>query len=230
MDGPVFMRTLYVGGDVTPFAPARCTVVDVPSLLRELIVSLASEADPPDPGLCARRHALETLALVELASLTALPFHVPLPKDPRLSRLCRWLLDHPDDGRTFDELARQAGASARTLRRIFREEIGMGFATWRQQARLIDGMARLAEGRSVSQVAEELGYATPSAFTAMFKRMMGLPPTSIADDRTHDRRQTQDQDPAVARAPHDGRRITPDRPRTGRTPNRRRASAGYGRS
>ncbi len=52
----------------------------------------------------------------------------------------------------------------------------MSFATWREQACLIEAMARLEEGASISDVSQQLGYAAPSAFTAMFKRALGQSP------------------------------------------------------
>ena len=40
----------------------------------------------------------------------------------------------------------------------------------------MDGLIRLAEGQSVTEVALELGYETPSAFIAMFRRALGVTP------------------------------------------------------
>jgi AraC-like DNA-binding protein len=50
------------------------------------------------------------------------------------------------------------------------------FAQWRQQARLVHALERLARGESVAGVADALGYATPSNFITMFKRSFGESP------------------------------------------------------
>jgi AraC-like DNA-binding protein len=42
--------------------------------------------------------------------------------------------------------------------------------------RLVEALSRLALGHSVAAVARELGYASPSAFTAMFRRTLGATP------------------------------------------------------
>ena len=52
----------------------------------------------------------------------------------------------------------------------------MSFATWRQQARLLESLRRLAAGEPVTKVALDCGYA--SAFGAMFRRALGVAPTA----------------------------------------------------
>lgn len=76
------------------------------------------------------------------------------------------------------------GASGRTLARLFRREIGMTFGAWRQQARLIEALARLGTGEPVTHVALDLGYESPSAFTAMFRRSLGVTPSRYFDAPT----------------------------------------------
>ena len=63
--------------------------------------------------------------------------------------------------------------SPRTLRRLMIGETGLSFAQWRQQARLSYALAKLAEGETVLQIAEALGYASPSNFIAMFRKAFG---------------------------------------------------------
>jgi AraC-like DNA-binding protein len=86
------------------------------------------------------------------------------------------LIEHPEDERTFAELALWAGLSARSARRHFVAQTGMSFVQWRQQARLALALERLANGEAVAGVAEALGYATPSNFIAMFRKAFGESP------------------------------------------------------
>ncbi|MES0179056.1 helix-turn-helix domain-containing protein [Mesorhizobium sp. M0025] len=46
----------------------------------------------------------------------------------------------------------------------------MTFAQWREQARLLFALRRLANGERIIDVAYDGGYASRSAFTAMFRR------------------------------------------------------------
>ena len=57
------------------------------------------------------------------------------------------------------------------------KETGLPFAGWRQQARLLAAMALLAAGQPITRIAVDLGYDSPSAFTAMFRRALGAPPS-----------------------------------------------------
>ena len=46
----------------------------------------------------------------------------------------------------------------------------MSFAEWRRRARLLRALGWIAEGRPILAVALDLGYDSPSAFSAMFRR------------------------------------------------------------
>ena len=176
MSGAVAMRTLYIAKDATASLPSRCGVIEVGPLLRELI--LAATDHPPDqPDPTGRMALIGALVLVELRSVPVMPLHAPLPRDPRLVAVCRALIDDPARPEGLEAWADRVGASARTLARLFRAETGMSFAAWRQQTRLIEALARLAEGQSVSLVAHDLGYDSASAFTAMFRRTLGSTPS-----------------------------------------------------
>ena len=77
----------------------------------------------------------------------------------------------------------EIGASVRTLSRLFRQELGMGFAEWRRQVQLAVALSRLAEGQPVSQIARSLGYL-PSSFSDMFRRALGAAPGAYVASET----------------------------------------------
>lgn len=175
MAGAVAMRTLYVRGDASPRLPAQVRVLAVSPLLRELILracELPVRYDEKGP-----HGRLMTLILDEIAALPSIALDLPLPRDSRLARICRALRADPGDRRTLPDWAREAGASPRTLARLFLKETGLPFAGWRQQARLLAAMALLAAGQPITRIAVDLGYDSPSAFTAMFRRSLGAPPS-----------------------------------------------------
>jgi transcriptional regulator GlxA family with amidase domain len=64
------------------------------------------------------------------------------------------------------------------LLRLFLAETGLTFSQWRVHARLQAGISSLAEGRPVASVAGHVGYATPSAFVAAFRRVTGHTPAA----------------------------------------------------
>ena len=171
----VKFRTLYVVSEAAQSMPQRCEAFAVSPLLRELILratELPVEYD--EQGTAGR---VMQLILDELASLVRLPYNLPMPASKVLSRICRALIERPNDRITIEELGARHGTTTRTLARRFRRETGMSFSEWRRRARLLRALAWIAEGRAILAVALDLGYDSPSAFSAMFKREFGLPPS-----------------------------------------------------
>lgn len=173
--GAVAMRTLYLRADSGVAVGSRCRVVRVPVLVRELIgrvVRLPEEY--PDEGPEAR---LVAVLADELGCLLPAPLDLPLPRDRRAAAVAEALIAEPADGRDLDAWGRLVGASDRTLARLFRKETGLTFGRWRQRRRLLAALERLAGGEPVTSVALDLGYDSPSAFIAMFRRALGASPT-----------------------------------------------------
>ncbi|SHH08615.1 AraC family transcriptional regulator [Streptoalloteichus hindustanus] len=176
---PATMRSLYFWPDECPVDWAAPTVVEVRGLLRELIGHLAGEAVPAD----SRAHA-EALVLGLLTPLSVTTIDPPEPRDDRARRVAAALVADPADGRCLASWGRLVGASARTLARLFVAETGMSFGRWRGQARLRAALPLLAEGVPIAVVARRVGYATPSAFVAAFRKAIGVPPGAyFARDR-----------------------------------------------
>ncbi|HWM81526.1 MAG TPA: helix-turn-helix transcriptional regulator [Pseudolabrys sp.] len=178
MRGWVEMRTLYIDPDACATLPAKPVMVEISGLLRELI--LAALDEPADYREDERGGIVAKLILTELGRLRERRMDVPMPHDERALRVARALLKDASLDLDLDAWAEQAGASRRTLARLFRSETGLSFAEWRARLRAVDGMARLASGLSVAEVAAAVGYASPSAFSAMIKRNLGRPPRALA--------------------------------------------------
>jgi AraC-like DNA-binding protein len=117
------------------------------------------------------------LLMAELIAMPATPLDVPMPQDPRLVKVCTAILREPGQNEPLDGWADIAGMGRRTFTRTFRRETGISFATWRQNVRLMEALSRLAIGQPVTTVAYDVGYNSPSAFTAMFRRAFGRAPT-----------------------------------------------------
>lgn len=172
------LHTLYIDASVVPGAWRCSRVLVVSPLLRELVQGMDQ---PHHAQQAVQQQALATLVLAEMAHAPTQPLGVPMPDpqhgDRRLRALCEAVMNAPALHATLAAWAAQSGASERTLARLFREELGMGFQRWRQQVVLAHALPMLARGTPVSQVAAASGYASDSAFTAMFRAALGQPPT-----------------------------------------------------
>ena len=177
MRNPVEMRTLYIEPRSHPRLPATCVVITPSALLKELISALLGE--PLNYAQFDRGNWLGKLILDEISRSKLLDFSIPMPSDPRLLRACEHVLENPGMGSSLGELSDIAAASERTLARLCESELGMGFSAWRQQVRFQYALEDLARGVSINEVARLCGYASPSAFTAAFRKNFGLTPSRI---------------------------------------------------
>ncbi|MBI3349310.1 MAG: helix-turn-helix transcriptional regulator [Burkholderiales bacterium] len=175
------LRTLYLAdGQLDGAAWQVGRVLEVSPLLRELMQALPADPDPYPPEAphdADRRRGIEQLILAELRRARPLALGVALPQDARLRKLCEAMLREPGRHAGLDAWAAEAGASPRTLSRLFREQLGTSFAQWRSQLLLAHALTLAARGRPMSLIAAELGYASASAFTAMVTRTVGMPPS-----------------------------------------------------
>ena len=171
---PVQMRSIYIQADAAAGFGDRCRIVDVSLLLRELILVLANE--PIEYELEGRNSHVVALILSELAAARTLPLQIPWPVDRRLLMVCRAILETPGQTHTVAYWADQVGASSRTLIRLFLKETGLTYRQWVQQVRLACALERLENGEPIGRIAQDLGYVSASAFSAMFRRAIGVSP------------------------------------------------------
>ena len=176
------LRTLYIHAQARHCAEMSCRMIRVSPLLRELVQAM--DADTRRASEPARDRLLSDLVLDELAHADTQQLGVPLPHDKRLRALCEAVLLAPGERATLAQWAANAGASERTMARLFREELGTTYQEWRQQAVLAHALPLLARGAPVSQVAAATGYTSDSAFSAMFKSAVGHPPTRWSQQTT----------------------------------------------
>ena len=158
----------------------QCRVLEASRLLLALAHELDTRPDDaavaPDPDCLARERRIAALLLDELRRAPQVPLGIALPGDKRLRRLCEAMLDDPSRHASLDGWAGDAGASARTIARLFRSELGTSFVRWREQVLLARAVPMAARRMPMAAIAAELGYASPSAFAAMVKRSVGSSP------------------------------------------------------
>jgi AraC-like DNA-binding protein len=181
------MRSVYIPPDLAPVSWTVPTPIAASPLLGELIGYLGYLGDLEAPGAAAgvggsqaarrRAHAEALLAdLLQPVPLAAID--VPFPTGPLAAAIAGALRDDPADQRTLADWGREVGASERTLARAFVAQTRMPFGRWRTLLRLQAALPLLARGEPVARVAHRVGYQTPSAFVAAFRRETGLTPAT----------------------------------------------------
>lgn len=176
MLGAVRKLNLYIEPSAVDGMPNSCQVYAVSQLMAHLLdeaVKLPAQHD-----LDGRAAALMALVLHEVPRLEPLPLSLPLPHDQPLAEACRAFLARPLVHATIDQWCASLSVSRRTFTRWFREQTGLSFVEWRQQACLLAALPRLAAQDAVTTIALDLGYDNPAAFTTMFKRVLGTSPSA----------------------------------------------------
>jgi AraC-like DNA-binding protein len=175
--GIVEMRSVYVTNAAAAGMPATCVVLEVTPLLRELIVRAVTLPTHYDEA--GEEGLLMQLLMAEIRRLPQCALDLPLPESRDLTQLCERILADLATRRPCTRDAGDMNVSSRTLYRRFLKETGITFARWKQQARLLESVRRLAEGAPVTTVALDLGYESPSAFSTMFRRALGIAPRAF---------------------------------------------------
>ncbi|WDZ97832.1 helix-turn-helix transcriptional regulator [Herbaspirillum sp. WKF16] len=178
----VTTRSAYIEPHASPRAGDACQVLEVSPLLRQLLIESAQmNQHYPEDG---RDGTLMRLLLHEIGRARELPMHIPLPRDAALAELCRGFMLAPGIQSRPGDWARRLHMSERTFGRRFREQTGMGFQEWRQRACVVLAVSRLAAGEAVTRIALDFGYERPAAFSTMFRKLAGYPPSAHAGSRS----------------------------------------------
>ncbi|MEL7297651.1 MAG: AraC family transcriptional regulator [Pseudomonadota bacterium] len=97
--------------------------------------------------------------------------------DPVVAQTLKAMHDDPARSWTLDTLSSAVGTSRASLARRFHEVIGEPPMTFLKNWRMALAADLLCQpNQSVSTVAYQVGYATPYAFSAAFKRVRGISP------------------------------------------------------
>lgn len=145
--GPVLPDLPSCGVACNPQDWARCRVLEVSPLMRELITALPKQSDDqpaPDAATLQREHHLSALLLEELRRASEVHLGVNMPQDKRLRMLCEAVVADPTQHESLADWAADTGASPRTVARLFQQQLGCSFTTWRQQVVLAHGLSSRA--------------------------------------------------------------------------------------
>jgi AraC-like DNA-binding protein len=110
----------------------------------------------------------------------------PAYGDPRLHRLWEAVLSAPDHPWNVELLAAQIGISGEHLRRLCLREVGCAPMEHVAHLRMQYAVSLFTSGRyTVTAVAERVGYNNPFAFSAAFKRILGIAPSQYVSMKLH---------------------------------------------
>jgi AraC-like DNA-binding protein len=166
--------SLYISRDLLNDMPTTCCALSISNLLRNLLEHLL-ETSPTLPYSEKVRRFISVI-VDQLSEAPQMGSYLPGTNDPALSTVLTYLENHPDANDTLHTLATLANTTERTLSRRAQRDLGMPLGEWRNRLRVIRAMGKLEAGLTVENIALDLGYASASAFIAMFKRQTQTTP------------------------------------------------------
>ncbi|MCJ2128249.1 AraC family transcriptional regulator [Methylobacterium sp. E-045] len=148
--------------------PERPFVLRMTPILRELLRGLF-EGSPSSQ----KAELMVRLILHEFIEVPAPPTFLPLPTSHIGRRLAGLALADPMCRLSLSQLAALAATSPRTISRLFPDETGLTFKSWRQRARIIAAIDRLAMGDTMLSAAGFVGFTSLSSFAHSFRAVTG---------------------------------------------------------
>ncbi|MFK4446796.1 AraC-like DNA-binding protein [Caballeronia udeis] len=163
------------------------------SQLRALLSMNERESRSPGPGSEFVTKRLMELIFVEILRSEALrlnPMQTGLlagMADPVVARALTTLHGQVAEPWTVASLARLCGISRSGLSHRFSQRVGLGPIEYLQRWRIAIAKDELLKGtRNISQIAFEIGFQSPSAFSTAFSRAVGCSPSRYATQASND--------------------------------------------
>lgn len=128
--------------------------------------------DPGDPRGALRDAGLHIAGRIAGHGRTAEP-------DRRVRQMIRWARENLDGALGVNEAAEGVGLSPSRASHLFVEETGLPFRTYVLWLRLVRAVDARVAGRSLTEAAQEAGFADSAHLSRTFRRMFGLPAASL---------------------------------------------------
>lgn len=174
----LWVHNVYIDTTVFPHLPQTVKIFKVTKLLSALLEQGATITKAPQRAE-ELKHITYVIADQIVVSEAMDSLILPISEHPKIRQVINALLQQPSDKRKLIDWAQRVHCSERTLSRLFVKETGMTFSQWRQRLHVKEAIDHLQNGRPISAVAIELNYASQSAFTQMFSRITGQPPSQF---------------------------------------------------
>ena len=175
----VELTSFYIRHDAKSELPNECCVLAINNFLKTLIQEVKGCRN--NDKYSAADELLLSLIRLKLADAPKVQLQLPYPQDKRLLAMLSIIQNDPSNKYDLTQWGKVVGASSRTLSRLFKAETGLTYNAWRQRLNVQIAISKLSHGDTISTIAADLGYESPSAFTYMFKQNTGVTPSYYRD-------------------------------------------------
>ncbi|WP_295101203.1 helix-turn-helix domain-containing protein [uncultured Microbacterium sp.] len=174
---------------IAALLPDPITVMSF-AALEPAAAALAGSMGPSDPATCPSRQGdpvicrmmAQTVLLSVIRAWAAngcAPAGWPsVSNDPFLDRVLEAIHEQPGRDWTVERLANVGAMSRSVFAERFRSAIGRSPVDYVTEVRVDAAKRMLSEGRSISEISRELGYASDEGFSRAFRRRTGMTPSA----------------------------------------------------
>lgn len=141
-------------------------VQDSPDLI------LAAYRDPVSPRIALREVGAKLTDRIAGHARVAEP-------DRRVRQIVKWATENLDNSLGIVEAARSVRLSPSRASHLFVEETGLPFRTYVLWLRLVCAVDARISGSTLTEAAQEAGFSDSAHLSRTFKRMFGLPATTL---------------------------------------------------
>lgn len=193
--GHALTVSVFFAPDLAPALSAPgVRVVRATPLMREMMLYAARwRIDRAREDALAESYFATMVGLLPEWLDSSGPWSLPVSRHPVVTIAMEYMLAHLASA-TPRAIARAAGVSERSLRRLFANEVGIPASTYLVRARLLHAMTLLATTeKGVLQIAGEVGYDSATSLSRALRAWTGSTPseyrarTRATDRRTHPR-------------------------------------------
>lgn len=116
-------------------------------------------------------------ATFDVASLQKRALKSAVNSDPRITVITDYLISHPDENLSREEMSRLVDVSESTLRRLFKDFTGKTIHEFVKEVKMTNAARRLlVSNESVADIAYSLGFESPGYFSKCFREVFGVSP------------------------------------------------------
>lgn len=171
---PVLFRTINIAKSLCAGLPEEACLINVSPVFSAIVEDclgrkMLEPTSEEDLRLC--RVLIDQLRISPVQQT-----YLPTSQDKFLGPVLHALERCPADNTSLAVWASKVYTTERTLSRRCQQELGMSFSEWRQRLRFLHALSLLEQGKTVQDVALDVGYSSASAFIVMFQQIAGTTP------------------------------------------------------
>lgn len=177
---PVHLRCIFFGQTPEHSFFKQLNIFHTPKVLREMILFTEQWSRLEEEDQLEYDFLRALRGILPVAFKSSLPLVLPVPRNPRIAVMIDYLTENISSEIKIPEVAALFNLSARTMERLFKQDIGITVAAYIKLYKIIKAVELLSvSGERVKSVALKVGYDSVSTFSNTFFNLLGVRPEEM---------------------------------------------------